>query len=214
MGKKMTFNRLITEHGTSPESWPQDILLNECTEQIITPLVLSDGTNTEYIREALPSAFSNNPRSAVHQMFQALFNHHDADFSASLDLQCTGYSRRMDVGWVAYLSDIVRVIYLSPQYLQPDLYGLGWFQDPGTKPTDSFDLTQRHALAILAAAQNQLENIKGTTPTQEPQEVSYPSCYRSFPITHTNRFSSFSRIRRLPGLGGPYSRQIQNWSWG
>lgn len=92
----MTFNRLNTEHGTSPESWPQGILLNECTEQIITPLVLSDGTNPEYIREALLSAFSNNPRSAVHQMFHALFDH-DADFSASLDLQCTSYSRRMHV---------------------------------------------------------------------------------------------------------------------
>lgn len=71
----------------------------------------------------------------------------------------------MDVGWTAAINNI----YLSPSYLEPDRYGLGFFHVELDEPTASFEITHNHARAILAAAQTQLAN----TTLEEPQEVSH-----------------------------------------
>lgn len=67
----------------------------------------------------------------------------------------------LDVGWVASVDGILKVMYLSPEYIEYEQYGMGWFFSSPTAPRDTFDITVRHAIAILAAGQTQLDDMEG-----------------------------------------------------
>lgn len=88
-------------------------------------------------------------------------------------------------------------MYLSPEYLECNRYGMGYLYSAQTTPTDTFDITVRHAKAILAAGQTQLDEMDGLESASVPEqhEIGYSRVATKrfkFPMTRCNRFLSTS----------------------
>lgn len=126
----------------------------------------------------------------VEPLFPTLFKgYNEVGCNGALNNEFMDYYAELDLGWAASIDGILKVMYLSPDYLEYNRYTMGWVHSEQTTPTDIFDINVCHAKAILAAGQTQLDDKSASDPEQHA--VSYITiCYKSFQITKPNRFLS------------------------
>lgn len=204
-----TFNHLITHYGISGKDWPVNILLPQSYDTT-TSLVPFIGIRPNAVERALKLASLMSPRVALRMLVGCALEGYEAELEGALSLRLTDHSIPLHVGWTATIQGILRVVYLSPDYLDPSRHGVfGDIDEEEALPT--FDFTHHHLRAFLAAAQTQLDDTKlprldGVRP---PQEVSHSNICRSVLITNAGRFLCFSRIRPSLGLGGLRSRRTR-----
>lgn len=176
MAQVYTFKRMIERYGFGDNSaCPLNILL-ESTKNSSTPFVLPEGTRPESIQQGPHFREYDDRATTIGRLFPTLFNgYNEVDCNGTLNIEFMDDCAELDVGWAASIHGILKVMYLSPEYLEYDRYGMGWFYSNQTEPTDTFDITVRHAKAILAAAQTQLDDLEGLESTSDPKqhEVTY-----------------------------------------
>lgn len=177
MEQVSTFNSIIDEFGLGDDSTcPLSLLLVQSTDNATVPLVLSGGTGQKSIPQGLYFREYDDRATTISRLFPTIFQgYKEVDCNGALNIQLKDSYTKLVVGGVASIDGIVKVVYLSPQYLEYNRYGIGWFYSNQTTPTDTFDITLRHAKAILAAGQTQLDDMEGmeSTAGPEPHEVSY-----------------------------------------
>lgn len=180
-----TFNTIINRYGFGNGSdCPLSYLLVESTEETAMPLIPSERTSLESLEQGPHERKTDDPATAISRLFRSLFDGDDVDCIRALNIIFTDDNAQLDVGGVATLDGILKVMYLCPDYLEYRGFGMGWFLPGQVEVKDTFDLTFLHAKAILAAGQTQLDDMgsEEATSVLPPQEVSYT------PRVETNHF--------------------------
>lgn len=184
MAQYPTFRQIFDRYGFGDKcACPLAYLLLQSSENRSIPLALSEGTAPEFLQQRPHFRKYDNRATTVGRIFPTLFEgYNEVDCNGAVNIGLMDSNTKLNVGGAATIDGILKVMYLCPEYLEYNRYGLGWFGTRQSPPTDTFDITVRHAKAILAAGQTQLDDIEYLKPATGPEhEVSYSrSCYRSF----------------------------------